>query len=519
MRFLRPVVPALWLASLACSDGAPDARSPRGVSQAALVALCTPGAPCADDGNVCTSDVCDAAGLCVHAPANAGVPCRDSQGSCDVAEACTGESADCPFDAFLPATEVCRERSGDCDAAELCTGVSPLCPEDAKLTSLCRPPVGPCDVPESCDGVNNECPLDGFLPQSAVCRDRSGDCDVAELCTGIGAECPGDAKDLSLCRGAFGECDVPEFCDGVNDSCPADAFVPHGTLCRGATGACDPSEVCDGLTASCPVDVFASCTLCGSKYYDANANAELDPEEPPLAQWRMTLSSAGISNNAFTDSSGRYAFTGLSEGDYLVCEATPLETGWVQTGPESVCYSVHTPSAEGEACLLDFGNVCTGAGGGHTIGFWSNKHGRSAFLTREADLLQRLRDLNLVTERGLPFEPTSYAEVKSWLDARAVNLAHMLSAQLAAMELSVGLGFVDPTGVTLAPGAACADSLGFCTVTALSAEANDELGRHPTTFPGSSYRPYQSALEHALAQANTNVGFQSPTPCAFSFAP
>ncbi|HXJ37237.1 MAG TPA: choice-of-anchor Q domain-containing protein [Candidatus Eisenbacteria bacterium] len=44
-------------------------------------------APCADDGNVCTNDVCDGAGVCIHPPNT--VPCDDGN-PCTTGDVCSG---------------------------------------------------------------------------------------------------------------------------------------------------------------------------------------------------------------------------------------------------------------------------------------------------------------------------------------------------------------------------------------------------------------------------------------------
>src|SRR3989442_1774606 len=79
---------------------------------------------------------------------------RPSTGPCDRAEYCTGFSAACPADAFLPSTTVCRESAGDCDPKEYCTGTSGPCPNDQlqPSTFVCRPAAGACDQPEYCTG-------------------------------------------------------------------------------------------------------------------------------------------------------------------------------------------------------------------------------------------------------------------------------------------------------------------------------------------------------------------------------
>src|SRR5207245_722728 len=83
------------------------------------------GTPCPDDGNPCTSDVCNH-NQCTHPAGNAGTVCRASAGQCDVAERCTGTSGVCPADAFASATTSCTGTSqgGACDGADHCSGTS-----------------------------------------------------------------------------------------------------------------------------------------------------------------------------------------------------------------------------------------------------------------------------------------------------------------------------------------------------------------------------------------------------------
>src|SRR5207247_2475970 len=81
-----------------------------------------------DDGNPCTIDTCDGAGVCQHPGGNAGTVCRPAAGICDVAESCNGIDAACPADAFAPASTVCRAAAGICDVAETCTGSAAECP-------------------------------------------------------------------------------------------------------------------------------------------------------------------------------------------------------------------------------------------------------------------------------------------------------------------------------------------------------------------------------------------------------
>jgi hypothetical protein len=225
------------------------------------------GSACADDGNVCTQDVCNASGDCVHPAGNAGVQCHASEGECDLPATCDGVSTACPANHFQPSTVVCRPSAGACDAAETCTGSSAVCPPDEKLpaATACRESGGTCEAAASCDGVSNDCPANGLAAAGTVCRPAAGACDAAETCDGSSAVCPPDAKlpAATVCRASGGPCESPASCDGASNDCPANALAAAGTLCRPSAGACDAEETCTGNSPSCPADAkLASGTIC-----------------------------------------------------------------------------------------------------------------------------------------------------------------------------------------------------------------------------------------------------------------
>jgi hypothetical protein len=171
---------------------------------------------------------------------------------------------------------------------------------------------------------------------------------------------------------------------------------------------------------------------------------------------------------------------------------------------------------DGENKTVEFGNLCLGAGGGLTLGFWSNKNGQALV---GADDLSMLVGLNLRNANGSAFDPANYAALRTWLlNATATNMAYMLSAQLAAMELNVFNGKVSGTSLVYAPGSHDANTLGFITVNALMNEANTALGANGNTTAAGTDRSYQEALKNALDNANNNRNFVQASPCAFSFA-
>ncbi len=534
-----------------CCDGVsndcpPDTFAPSGDVCRVSAGICDVAETCTGTSAFCPADQfqpsgqicrpsagdCDVAETCTGSSAacpadqfqSSSQICRPSAGDCDVAENCTGSSATCPPDAFQSSSQVCRPSAGDCDVAENCTGSSATCPPDAfaSNTQICRTSAGVCDVAETCTGSSASCPPDAFAPNTDICRASAGVCDVAENCTGSSAACPPDAflPSTEICRASAGACDVAENCTGSSAGCPDDVFLAAGTVCRPSTGECDPAETCTGSSGTCPTDVTGTCSLCGYKFYDANANGVFDGTELGVAGWQILLTTESTSQSTFTDSAGAFDFNNLAEGDYNLCEGTSTVGHWMQVAPTSGCFAVHVPTDVG-GCPYDFGNLCLGGGGGHTIGFWTNRNGQAAFMGGDsgASALALLDGLNLRNANGSNFDPTSYGQVQTWLsNATAVNMAYMLSAQLAAMELNVGAGFVDGDHLVYAPGTSSANSLGFATIDAVMSEANTELGLHGYVPSGSEYRSYQQALKNALDQANNNLSFVQPGACAVSFA-
>lgn len=297
---------------------------------------------------------------------------------------------------------------------------------------------------------------------------------------------------------------VAQFCyTGANEG--SDAIT-------GSVGTLSDTVSKIWTTGPPPTDTTAS----GTKYYDANANGQLDVGEAGLSDWPIDYDDGTTSASVLTDAAGNFSVT-LDPGDYTFAERQP-GSPWFQTGNSvdqsggtadvtlnpDMTYSVSFDAGE-TATGLNFGNLCVGGGGGRTIGFWGNKNGQALI---GADDLALLSGLNLVNENGSPFDPTTAAQVRTWLrDANARNMAYMLSAQLAAMALNVHNGFVQGGALVYAPGTTSANAAGFTTVSALMAEANAELGLHPTAVSGDPWRDYQRALKDALDDANNNLTF------------
>jgi hypothetical protein len=240
------------------------------------------------------------------------------------------------------------------------------------------------------------------------------------------------------------------------------------------------------------------------KFYDANANG-INDDGQLITGWQVRIQD-GIDYVRYTP-----VDIFVDPDVYTVTESTPIQTNWVRTTENPVEITLNTGDVE----TVEFGNLCLGAGGGLTLGFWSNKNGQALC---GSDDLAMLAALNLRNADGSNFDPAIYTAFRTWiLSANAVNMAYMVSAQLAAMELNVFNGKVQGDRLIYAPGTTSANALGFAAVSAVMAEANDSLGTDGYTPDGSPERAHQEALKNALDWANNNKSFVQLMPCNFNF--
>ncbi len=258
------------------------------------------------------------------------------------------------------------------------------------------------------------------------------------------------------------------------------------------------------------------------KFYDANVNG-VDDDNLPIQGWEFTLAGVDINSNVvsrvgITDASGNVTFDKLLAGDYTLAENKPLESGWMATTADAVVFTLQCDSANTN---FVFGNVCLGSGGGLTIGFWSNKNGLKILNASGAADLTLLDGLNLRNANGSNFDPATYKAFQSWiLNANAVNMAYMLSAQLAAMELNVASKSVSSSSVVYAPG--CGNmgaNNNFITIADLMNAANTSLFNYGYTPSGNTNRVMQQCLESCLDNANNNQTFVHTDICPFTFPP
>lgn len=273
----------------------------------------------------------------------------------------------------------------------------------------------------------------------------------------------------------------------------------------------------------------ATNTISGFKFYDANVDGVFGSGELGIPGWKIFIFGAPELFDPFdtttvmTDFTGEYSFINLEDGTYGACEVLPSNApAWVPTTPTQITGITVPP----DSINNNFGNVCLGTGGGKTLGFWSNKNGQAVMNdgpSKADPELALLSGLCLRKANGSDFNPGpgSYSSFRSWiLSATATNMAYMLSAQLAAMELNVESGQVANSSIVYAPG--CGDTAlnstgNFITVNNLMTTANAQLCLNGTTFDGDPNRPIQECLKNALDNGNNNRNFVQATACEVNY--
>jgi hypothetical protein len=252
-------------------------------------------------------------------------------------------------------------------------------------------------------------------------------------------------------------------------------------------------------------------TLNVIKWYDTNTNGILDPTEVEIVGWEIHVG-AQSSFPATAETKLTPVSIVVSPGCYTAQEGDA--TGWIHTTTKIDSKQV----TNGGTTTISFGNVCLGAGGGLTLGFWSNKNGQAIINSTD---LQHLRDdFKLRNADGSEFNPTTNAQVKSFLlGATATNMANMLSAQLIAMYLNVAHPGVNGNALLFAGSnpSGCnvpVNGNGFITVNALIADAAAELSLNGLVLAGNPERTCMEFKKNALDRGNNNLNFvQGPGVC------
>ena len=273
-------------------------------------------------------------------------------------------------------------------------------------------------------------------------------------------------------------------------------------------------------------------TLSGQKFYDANANG-INDGEAAIGGFQINILLNGILPvSACTAPNGTWSYSPVFTLDsYTVSEQLPPQTlltdgyYWKQTSPAPDSNNFQGYSGIvglADVTGLNFGNICfKPAAGGLTLGYWSNKNGQASLNTCPGGgmtgALAFLGGLNLKKPDGTDFNPTTYAQLHDWLlNGNAVNMAYMLSVQLAATSLDTRCAKLDPTTIVDASSL----GLGFITIQSLITAANTELDLlgGNVTFTGNPLRADEEILKDALDAINNNrLPFASKTACKVDY--
>ena len=227
--------------SLACDDKNPctaDTCDPKaGCQHAAQPGSCEDGSACTsgdacsggvckagaskpcDDGDVCTTDGCDAtSGACTQTPIAGCANFCKSATDCDDGKPCTGQSCDkgnCVFtNISVPCADVDKCATGGTCKDGACSGAKAIDCNDGK----------PCTT-DACDSKTGQCQ---WVTNTATCDDGNP-------CT------EDDACKLGTCQPG-----KPKTCDDKN-ACTTDACDPKSGSCLAQNqdgGACDDGSAC-----------------------------------------------------------------------------------------------------------------------------------------------------------------------------------------------------------------------------------------------------------------------------------
>jgi hypothetical protein len=206
--------------------------------------------PCADDGNVCTDDVCNGTSAACRAiynsrTCNDGLFCNGadtcSLGLCvlHAGNPCPGPDGDGNCAEFCDeATDSCSAPDPTCDDGLFCNGADTCSGGNCAVHAgnPCPGPDGDGNCSESCNEATDNCSAPD--PNGSACNDGLY-CDGTDTCSG--GSCATHSGDP--CPGLDGDGDCAESCDESADTCIA--ADPNGSACSDGL-FCNGADTCSG---------------------------------------------------------------------------------------------------------------------------------------------------------------------------------------------------------------------------------------------------------------------------------
>lgn len=204
-----------------------------------------------DDGNICTNDVCDPSGICLHPPSQAPGCCK-VDADCDDGNPCTDNKCN-PDDAscyFPNNTKPCDDKD-KCTQNDVCKdgacGGSPVTCNDGNFCTqdLCDPGTG-CYYPgippgQSCDDLN-PCTAGDVCITGKCLGEWIDGCCLADKDCDDGDKCTIDKCTNNVCQHVNTCCFSDEECDDFDDVCTVDKCVDGACVYTptGVEGCCAP---------------------------------------------------------------------------------------------------------------------------------------------------------------------------------------------------------------------------------------------------------------------------------------
>ena len=260
--------------------------------------------------------------------------------------------------------------------------------------------------------------------------------------------------------------------------------------------------------------MLAGKTGCDEHDEDNHRDPRVTP--PPLT--------GTLNGTAFTAGT---TFT-TAQGDTLTVTLSSAVTGRSDVGVYPITATVTGP-ASANYVQPTSGNlyvVTTGADSGtgaKNVSFWDNKSNAklitTAGLVGIAGAQPSLDQLNLKNDNGSNFDPTTAAQLDTWLRSDTDHIVKALSIQLAVMDLNVLAGYVKTTDVVYAGNlmqfVGTAYSVtglgggGFISIGNLMTLANNALANYTSQSKGDNdpLNRYFDALEDMLEAGNNNETF------------
>ena len=203
------------------------------------------GTPCEEDTDLCTEDVCDGSGSCIH-----------PEDDCDDDDVCTTDSCDPSTGCVHEPIEGCCNDDEDCDDGDPCTD------DSCRSIGVCSHHAADCDDGDACtvDGCDSE----------TGCTHETLDCDNGNVCTSEVCDsttgCDYTFLDGTSCDDGDA-CTEPDLCDDAGHCVPG-TRMPTWYRDADGDGYGDSSDSVCATTA--PTGYVSDDTDCCDSEVDVN---------------------------------------------------------------------------------------------------------------------------------------------------------------------------------------------------------------------------------------------------------